>query len=94
VLIKGTIRINQKNFKDAYVNSPVSMQIQWLNTNLWMILCSDPSFRTSHRSCSQMARQFHRDFRISFLPWLCACIVGVVTFLILFHECLTHINES
>jgi hypothetical protein len=28
VLIKGTIRINQKNFKDAYVNSPVSMQIQ------------------------------------------------------------------
>jgi hypothetical protein len=28
VLIKGTIRINQKYFKDAYINSPVSMQLQ------------------------------------------------------------------
>jgi hypothetical protein len=28
VLIKGTIRINQKNYKEAYINSPVSLPIQ------------------------------------------------------------------
>lgn len=82
VLIKGSIRINQKNYKDAYINSPVSLPIHWLNTGLSVTACSDLYQKT------QVSVWVIVYIYIVYYTFIHS------TFLILFHECSVHHSEA